>query len=65
MKWIRPSGTEFESNDLKVTIKYLESLGWKKIENPARKVMSPPKEGSIKKSAIKKAVKKVKNKELN
>jgi hypothetical protein len=29
MKWIRPSGSEIETNDLKETIKYCESLGWK------------------------------------
>jgi len=56
MKWIRPSGTEIETNDREVTIEYCKSLGWKEAET--RKVMSPPKEGSVKKE--KKAVKKTK-----
>jgi len=29
MKWIRPSGTEIETNDRKETIKHCKSLGWK------------------------------------
>lgn len=32
MKWIKPSGLEIETNDLKATVKYCESLGWKKKE---------------------------------
>ena len=29
MKWIRPSGSEIETNDRKETIEYCKSLGWK------------------------------------
>jgi len=29
MKWIKPSGIEFETNDLPETIKYCKSLGFK------------------------------------
>jgi hypothetical protein len=32
MKWIRPSGSEIETNDLEETIKHCESLGWKRKE---------------------------------
>ena len=52
MKWIRPSGVELETNDRDVTIKYLESLGFKRMsedgETPkeSKKVMEPVKSGS-------------------
>ena len=29
MIWIRPSGSEIETNDSKRTIEYCKSLGWK------------------------------------
>lgn len=29
MFWIKPSGLEIETNDLKATVKYCKSLGWK------------------------------------
>jgi hypothetical protein len=29
MKWIKPSGLEIETNDMKETIEYCKSLGWK------------------------------------
>jgi len=32
MIWIRPSGTEIETNDLKKTIAYCKSIGWKEKE---------------------------------
>ena len=52
MKWMRPSGAELETNDRDVTVKYLESLGFKKIdedgETPkeSKKVMESVKSGS-------------------
>lgn len=33
MKWIKPSGLEFETNDRKETIAYCESLGFKRAED--------------------------------
>lgn len=30
-KWIKPSGIDFETNDMPETIAYLESLGWKRV----------------------------------
>lgn len=32
MKWIKPNGTEIETNDSEETIAYCESLGWKRKE---------------------------------
>jgi hypothetical protein len=29
MKWIKPNGTEIETNDREETIEYCKSLGWK------------------------------------
>ena len=37
IKWIRPSGSEIETNDSKETIEHCESLGWKKADKPKRK----------------------------
>lgn len=54
MKWIRPSGVELETNDREVTIEYCKSLGFKPIEEPqeSRKVMEPPKTGSVSKKKL-------------
>jgi hypothetical protein len=30
IKWVKPSGVELETNDLKKTVAYCESLGWKR-----------------------------------
>jgi hypothetical protein len=30
IKWTKPSGVEVETNELKATIAYCESLGWKR-----------------------------------
>ncbi len=30
MKWVKPNGNEIETNDKPATVKYCESLGWKK-----------------------------------
>jgi hypothetical protein len=55
MKWIRPSGTEIETNDRDVTIEYCESLGWERAENPKESVTEPVKSVSApKKKAAKK-----------
>ncbi len=32
MKWLRPSGVDIETNDLKATIEYCKSLGWKEAK---------------------------------
>ena len=39
IKWTRPDGTELETNDMKDTIEYCESLGWTRSEKkaPAKK----------------------------
>jgi hypothetical protein len=34
IKWLRPSGTEIETNDRDVTIEYCESLGFEKVNEP-------------------------------
>ena len=31
MKWIKPSGLEMNINDTPETVKYAESLGWKRV----------------------------------
>lgn len=42
MIWIKPNGTEIETNDLPATIAYAESLGWKrKAAEPERKKPGP------------------------
>lgn len=38
MIWIKPSGLEFKTNDLEATIKYCESLGYKR-KAPAKKAV--------------------------
>lgn len=30
MKWIKPNGTEIETNDDEETVKYCQQLGWEK-----------------------------------
>jgi hypothetical protein len=30
IKWIKPSGVELETNELKATVAYCESLDWKR-----------------------------------
>ena len=37
MKWLRPSGTEIETNDSEETIEYCKSLGWKPAEKKKRR----------------------------
>jgi len=32
MKWEKPSGIEIETNDMKETIEYCKSLGWKPLD---------------------------------
>ncbi len=40
MKWIKPSGLEININDNLETIKYAESLGWKRAgKAPAKKAV--------------------------
>lgn len=33
--WIKPSGVEIETNGLEKTVKYVESLGWKRKKKKA------------------------------
>ncbi len=51
MKWIKESGLEIETNDLKDTIEYCKSLGWKQADDaktpeeaPKKKAGRPKKE---------------------
>ena len=38
MKWIKPNGTEIETNDLPATIEAAHNLGWKEAKKkPGRK----------------------------
>ena len=39
MFWVKPNGTEIETNDNKATIEYCESLGWKEkvVRKPRQK----------------------------
>ena len=37
MKWIRPSGSEIETNDLEATIEHCKSLGWKEKKEEVKK----------------------------
>ena len=46
MKWMRPSGVEIETNDRDVTIKYCESLGFKRIDANDDTSKEGPKEGT-------------------
>jgi len=58
MKWIRPSGSEIETNDEKGTIEYCKSLGWKEKgakEETKKEVKKESKLVSKKKSSKKKA----------
>lgn len=43
MKWIKPSGVEIETNDLKATIAHAESLGWKKADEKPKRGRKPKK----------------------
>jgi len=38
IKWIRPSGTEIETNDDKDVVDYCISLGWKPAESEKKPV---------------------------
>lgn len=40
MKWVKPSGLEIETNDMKETIEYCKSLGWKSAEKKEEKKVS-------------------------
>ncbi len=33
--WVKPSGIEMKTNDMKETIEYCESLGWERTDGPA------------------------------
>lgn len=37
MKWIKPNGTEIETNDMKATVEYCKSLGWKERDRESTK----------------------------
>lgn len=37
MKWIRPSGSEIETNDEPLTVEHCKSLGWKEAKKPKKK----------------------------
>lgn len=51
IKWIRPSGTEIETNDTEDVIDYCISLGWK----PAESEKKPARKKAKKKTAKKRA----------
>ena len=42
MKWIRPSGTEIETNDEEATVKHCKSMGWEPVEVEAARDENPP-----------------------
>ncbi len=31
--WMRPSGSEIETNDLPATVEYAKSLGWERVDS--------------------------------
>lgn len=39
MKWTKPSGSQIETNDDAATIKYCESLGWKRAKKMVKKTV--------------------------
>lgn len=44
IKWIRPSGSEIETNDFKGTIEGCLAMGWKRVdEEPEKKRRGPGK----------------------
>lgn len=51
--WIKPSGVEITTNDLKETVEYLESLGYKR--KGAEKTAAPEKKVAKKKVSSKKS----------
>jgi len=38
IKWIRPSGSEIETNDLEATVDHCVRLGWKPAKTSKKKV---------------------------
>lgn len=42
MKWIKKNGNKIETNDLKETIEYCKSLGWKE-DKPEKEAKKPAK----------------------
>lgn len=51
MKWIRPSGSEIETNDRKETIEHCKSLGWKSAKKEVKEeTREAPKKKTEKKS---------------
>lgn len=43
MRWIRPTGSEIETNDLPETVEACEKMGWKRADKPERKDEEPVK----------------------
>lgn len=44
MKWTKPNGTNIETNDMKATIAYCKSLGWKQDKQAGKRdgIILPP-----------------------
>ncbi len=46
IKWVKPNGNEIETNDLKDTVEYCESLNWKRADAPKKRGRKPKAEKS-------------------
>ena len=43
MKWIKKNGNKIETNDLKETVEYCKSLGWKEDKPEIKREVKPKK----------------------
>lgn len=41
IKWVRPSGSEIETNDTEATVAYAEASGWTRAEDKPRRGRPP------------------------